>query len=70
MNDAIKEYAGVDFDTIKTDEEAKALAKERGIEFEERHTKLETLNLLWIRWLLLSKWRYCKRMIHNECRLD
>ena len=34
MNDAIKKYAGVDFDTIKTDEEAKALAKDRGIEFE------------------------------------
>ena len=45
MNDAIKEYAGVDFDTIKTDEEAKALAKERGIEFEERHQKGDILNL-------------------------
>ena len=45
MNDAIKEYAGVDFDTIKTDEEAKALAKERGIEFEERHTKGDIINL-------------------------
>ena len=45
MNDAIKEYAGVDFDTVKTDEEAKALAKERGIEFEERHTKGDIINL-------------------------
>ena len=45
MNDAIKEYAGVDFDTIKTDEEAKALAKERGIEFEERYTKGDIINL-------------------------
>ena len=45
MNDAIKEYAGVDFDSIKTDEEAKALAKERGIEFEERHTKGDIINL-------------------------
>ena len=45
MNDAIKEYAGVDFDTIKTDEEAKVLAKERGIEFEERHTKGDIINL-------------------------
>ena len=45
MNDAIKEYAGVDFDTIKTDAEAKALAKERGIEFEERHTKGDIINL-------------------------
>ena len=45
MNDAIKKYAGVDFDEIKTDEEAKALAKERGIEFEERHTKGDIINL-------------------------
>ena len=45
MNDAIKEYAGIDFDTVKTDEEAKALAKERGIEFEERHTKGDIINL-------------------------
>ena len=45
MNDAIKEYAGVDFDTVKTDEESKALAKERGIEFEERHTKGDIINL-------------------------
>ena len=45
MNDAIKEYAGVDFDNVKTDEEAKALAKERGIEFEERHTKGDIINL-------------------------
>ena len=45
MNDAIKKYAGVDFDTIKTDEEAKALAKDRGIEFEERHTKGDIINL-------------------------
>lgn len=45
MNDAIKQYAGIDFDTITTDEEAKALAKERGIEFEERHTKGDIINL-------------------------
>ena len=45
MNDAIKEYAGIDFDTVKTDEEAKALAKERNIEFEERHTKGDIINL-------------------------
>ena len=45
MNDAIKKYADVDFDTIQTDEEAKALAKERGIEFEERHTKGDIINL-------------------------
>jgi len=45
MNDAIKEYAGVDFDQISTDEEAKALAKERHIEYEERHTKGDIVNL-------------------------
>ena len=45
MVDAVKEYAGVDFDAIETTEEAKALAKERGIEFEERHKKGDILNL-------------------------
>ncbi|MGN0512779.1 MAG: lysine--tRNA ligase, partial [Lachnospiraceae bacterium] len=45
MNEAILKYAGVDFDTIATDEEAKALAKERGIEFEARHTKGDIVNL-------------------------
>ncbi|MBR4667762.1 MAG: lysine--tRNA ligase [Butyrivibrio sp.] len=45
MNDAIKKYAGVDFDAVKTDEEAKALAKEHHIEFEERHTKGDIINL-------------------------
>ncbi len=37
MVDAVKKYAGIDFDEIKTTEEAKALAKEKGIAFEERH---------------------------------
>ena len=45
MNDAIKKYAGIDFDTIKSDEEAKALAKEHHIEFEDRHTKGDIVNL-------------------------
>ena len=45
MVDAVKKYAGVDFDAIKTDEEAKALAKERGLEFEERHKKGDILNI-------------------------
>ena len=45
MLDAVKKYSGVDFAEIKTDEEAKALAKERGIEFEERHKKGDILNL-------------------------
>ncbi|MBO4456968.1 MAG: lysine--tRNA ligase [Butyrivibrio sp.] len=45
MNDAIKKYAGVDFDAVATDEEAKAIAKERGIEFEDRHKKGDIINL-------------------------
>ncbi len=45
MVDAIKEETGIDFDTVKTDEEAKALAKERGIEFEDRHKKGDIVNL-------------------------
>ena len=45
MNDAIKQYAGIDFDAVATDEEAKALAKEHHIEFEDRHTKGDIINL-------------------------
>ncbi len=45
MVDAVKKYAGVDFTQIKTDEEAKALAKEKGIEFEARHKRGDILNL-------------------------
>lgn len=45
MNDAIKKYAGVDFDAVETDEEAKKLADERHIEYEARHTKGDIINL-------------------------
>ena len=45
MVDAVKKYAGVDFTNIKTDEEAKALAREKGIEFEDRHKRGDILNL-------------------------
>ena len=45
MIDAIKKYAGVDFDAVATDEEAKAIAKEHHIEYEERHTKGDIVNL-------------------------
>ena len=45
MLDAVKKYAGVDFDTIKTDEEAKAIAKEKHVEFEDHHKKGDILNL-------------------------
>ncbi|MCI8559176.1 MAG: lysine--tRNA ligase [Lachnospiraceae bacterium] len=45
MVDAVKKYAGVDFNEIKTTEEAKAAAKEKGVEFEERHKKGDILSL-------------------------
>ena len=45
MVDAVKKYAGVDFNEIKTLEEARAVAKEKGVEFEERHKKGDILNL-------------------------
>lgn len=45
MTDAVKKYADVDFDAVKDDAEAKKLAKEHNIEFEERHTKGDILNL-------------------------
>ncbi len=45
MLDAVKKYSGVDFNEIKSDEEAKAIAKEKGIEFEARHKKGDILNL-------------------------
>ena len=45
MVDAVKKYAGVDFNEIKTLDEARAAAKEKGVEFEERHKKGDILNL-------------------------
>ena len=45
MTDAVKKYAGVDFDTVADDEAAKALAREKGVEFEDRHKKGDILNL-------------------------
>ena len=45
MVDAVKKYAGVDFAKVETLEEARALAKEHNIEFEERHKKGDILNL-------------------------
>lgn len=46
MVEALKKYKGIDFDQIHTDEEAKALAKEHHVEYEERHKKGDILNLL------------------------
>lgn len=45
MLDAVKKYSGVDFNEIKTLDEARAVAKEHKIEFEERHKKGDILNL-------------------------
>ena len=45
MVDAVKKYSGVDFNEIHTLEEARAIAKEKGVEFEERHKKGDILNL-------------------------
>ena len=45
MVDAVKKYANVDFDEIKTTEEAKKLADEHHLEYEDRHKKGDILNL-------------------------
>ncbi|MBS5737469.1 MAG: lysine--tRNA ligase [Clostridiales bacterium] len=45
MVDAVKKYAGVDFNEINSDEEAKAVADKRHIEYEARHKKGDILNL-------------------------
>ena len=45
MTEAIREETGIDFDAVSTDEEAKALAKARGIEYEDRHKKGDIVNL-------------------------
>lgn len=45
MVDAVKKYAGVDFTNVKSDEEAKALADEHHVEYEDRHKKGDILSL-------------------------
>ena len=45
MIDAVKEYANVDFNRINTDEEAKAVAKEHHVEFEDRHKRGDIISL-------------------------
>lgn len=45
MVDAVKKYSGVDFSEIHTLEEARAVAKEHHVEYEERHKKGDILNL-------------------------
>ena len=45
MTDAVKKYVGIDFDQVADDEEAKRLAEEHHVEYEERHKKGDILNL-------------------------
>lgn len=45
MIEAVREYAGVDFDKIQTDEEAKAVADEHGIHYEDEHKRGDIINL-------------------------
>ena len=45
MVDAVKKYAGVDFNEINTLEDARKIADEKGVEYEERHKKGDILNL-------------------------
>ncbi len=45
MVEAVKEFSGVDFNEIKDTEEARKVAKEKGIAYEERHAKGDILNL-------------------------
>ena len=45
MTEAVKRFSGVDFDEIKDTEEARKIAKEKGVAYEERHAKGDILNL-------------------------
>ncbi|MGN0384369.1 MAG: lysine--tRNA ligase [Lachnospiraceae bacterium] len=45
MTDCIKKYTGIDFDTVADDAAAKKLADEHHVEYEERHTKGDIINL-------------------------
>ena len=45
MTEAVKRYSGVDFDAIASDDEAKAAAREKGVEYAERHKRGDILNL-------------------------
>ncbi|WP_084295242.1 lysine--tRNA ligase [Caldanaerobius polysaccharolyticus] len=46
MKEAVFKYAGVDFDQVKTDEEARKIAAQKGLEFDDNATKGQILNLL------------------------
>ena len=59
MIDAVKKYANIDFNEIKTDEEAKKLADEHHIEYEAHHKKGDIISLNWFSqlslWIIQSK---------------
>ncbi len=46
MREAVKEYAGIDWDSVDSLEEARTIAKEKGVEFEARHKKGDILSLI------------------------
>ncbi len=46
MVEAVKKYTGIDFNEVKTEQEAKALADEHHVKYEDRHKKGDILNLL------------------------
>ncbi|MBQ6313054.1 MAG: lysine--tRNA ligase [Lachnospiraceae bacterium] len=46
MIDAVKKYAGIDWNTVETLEDARKIADERGVEYEERHKKGDILSLI------------------------
>ena len=46
MTDALKKYSNIDFSKVSTDEEAKKIAKEHNVAYEERHKKGDILSLL------------------------
>jgi lysyl-tRNA synthetase class 2 len=46
MAEAVRKYAGVDFDTIETDEQARAIARNKGVEIEKDMTKGHVLNAI------------------------
>jgi len=45
MTEAVREYSGVDFDKIDTDEEAKKIADEKGVHYEDEHKRGDILSL-------------------------
>ena len=51
MVDAVKKYAGVDWNEVETLEQARELAKEHNLEFEERHKKGDILNLFFVEYV-------------------